>query len=105
MKSYELRFRSKISSSVLDAFAYLQRLSTFQRLIPPWKKIKFLSQENDRYSLRICHRKWILARKVDASVHLIEEHQVAGPFKKWEHLEQLRIEGPTSCQLEDRIEF
>jgi uncharacterized protein (TIGR01777 family) len=97
-----------------EAFAWHERPGAFERLSPPWMRIKILHRsgtihDGDRVTLRmligplpitwdIVHRSFVADREFC-------DEQVNGPFKSWRHCHRVEPLDAQHSRLTDRIDY
>ncbi len=109
---------SEIQASARDVFAWHQSPDALQKLIPPWERVTIeqapTSLGNGALAVLVLHvgpikLRWIARHRdfIDRGEQGGEftDEQVSGPFASWVHRHVVRATGPTSCVLEDRIEY
>lgn len=112
VKSSEIRARAS------DVFAWHQSPDALNALIPPWENVTVeqapVSLGDGALAvlmLRVGPFKfrWVARHRdfIDRGEQGGEftDEQVSGPFTSWVHRHTVRATGPTSCVLEDRIEY
>ncbi len=105
---------SAMPVSAAELFAWHARPGAFQRLRPPWERIRVLEQtggirdggrlamEIDKGPLRL---RWV-AQHVDyqEGVRFCDE-QVEGPFARWRHEHRVEPDGEQRSILRDRVQW
>jgi uncharacterized protein (TIGR01777 family) len=106
--------RSLMPVSVDELFAYHARPGAFERLAPPWQKLRVLEQSGGmKDGGRIVFkayvgpvgRRWVAEMGGYVEGRQFVDRQVEGPFASWEHTHRfLPIDGDSS-ELLDHVEF
>ncbi len=109
---------SEIQASASDVFAWHQSPDALKKLIPPWEQVTVeqppASLGDGAQAVLVLHIGPIKLRWVARHRNFIDrgeqggeftDEQVSGPFTSWVHRHIVRATGPTSCVLEDRIEY
>lgn len=114
IKSRQISFKVSLPVSCADAFTWHEQKGAFQRLLPPWEKIKLT-----RYSGSITngsqaelHCKllgpigftWLLEHREYIHGKQFKDIQLRGPFSSYLH-SHLFSELTNDSELEDRIEY
>lgn len=110
--------RSRLNAPASRVFAWHQAPDALTKLIPPWEKVKV---EKAPKSLRHGERAVLVMRIGPFKKRWVAEHrdfddrgeaggefadfQVSGPFRSWTHRHIVRADSPTTCMLEDFIEY
>lgn len=100
-------------ASVSEVFAFHERPSAFEMLLPPWEATRVL-QPPTSLEVGTCvileQRVGVVWIRVEA-VHTAYEHNVrfvdemrAGPFRSWRHEHRFEAEGE-GCRLTDAIVY
>jgi uncharacterized protein (TIGR01777 family) len=106
--------RIHIEASADEVFHWHARPGAFERLLPPWERVKLLRRaggiENGsetEISVRIgpFRRRWLAVHSGYVEGRQFRDEQVRGPFARWEHRHCMEPDGPRACYLEDRIEY
>jgi len=105
---------SRIQAPLKELFNWHNRPLSFERLTPPWEKIKVLEKQGGiedgaRAVLEVqegpFRRRWVAIHHDYIEGSQFADEQVQGPFAKWVHTHQfLPGEGDTSI-LRDRIDY
>ncbi|MEW6237455.1 MAG: TIGR01777 family oxidoreductase [Candidatus Omnitrophota bacterium] len=107
-------YRTRIEISAEDVFAWHERPGAFERLRPPWERVRVLERsggirDGARMTLDIpfgpFRRRWILERRDYEKGRSFRDVQIDGPFAHWDHLYLFEPDGSSACFLEDRIEY
>ena len=107
-------FRSTISVQAAAVFDWHARPGAFQRLTPPWEKVRLVSQtggieEGTVVEIRVktgpVWRRWVATHRGYEHGRRFQDVQTVGPFALWEHTHTITPDGPAAGRLEDRIEF
>jgi len=114
MKTRQFTHSSQVAASAEETFAWHARPGAFQRLTPPWERVKVVEQkgsirDGDRITLSVkigpVWRPWVAEHVDYIEGRQFCDRQVSGPFAEWEHLHQFTPEGSDYCRLVDRIEY
>lgn len=106
-------FRSHLPAGARRVFAWHENPGAFERLSPPWQRVRLLAHEGigdgRRAVLRLYvgpfYRTWI-AEHVDCLPgRQFGDFQVRGPFGSWTHVHRMVDDGPDACFLEDDIRY
>ncbi len=106
--------KSRIGVPVKELFAWHNRPNVFERLTPPWEKIKIIEKkggirDGSRMVLEIrqgpFHRRWVAVHSDYIEGQQFCDEQVQGPFSKWIHTHKFLPESETTSLLEDHIEY
>src|SRR5271155_4053953 len=107
--------RTQITAPAADVFAWVTRPGVFERLTPPWESVVTLSrtgagpQLGSRTEFTIgvgpFRRRWLAEHTAFEPGRMFRDEQISGPFSHWVHTHTVEPAGPTSCTLEDRIEY
>lgn len=115
MDYYNYSKKTKIEASVEKAFAWHAREGAISRLTPPWAPLKMISRtgEGINKGVRIKFRLKLFKIPMTWEAEHIEyqknkffkDHQLQGPFAKWEHAHIFRSDSDDSFTMEDNVEF
>lgn len=106
--------QSRIEAPVKELFNWHNRPRTFERLSPPWEKVKVLEQrggiqEGGRLILEVkqgpFRRRWVAVHGDYVEGKQFVDEQIQGPFPKWVHTHQMLPETETTSLLRDRLEY
>jgi uncharacterized protein len=107
-------YRSRIAASADDVYQWHLRSGAFERLVPPWERIRLLDPgngvaEGSRVELELSNgplrQRWTAEHRDLVPGKQFRDIQVRGPFAKWEHTHSFIADGANACWLEDRVEF
>lgn len=99
---------------VEEAFAWHTRPGALDRLLPPWEKVRVLSQtggiqDGDRVEFLVylgpVPVRWVAEHRDYQPNRQFRDVQLRGPLAAWDHRHLFEPEGPGQCTLEDRIEY
>jgi uncharacterized protein len=107
------------AETVIDApaevvFRWHAESGALERLTPPWEPLEVVQRapgirDGDRGILRVrvgpFHVHWEFEHRDYVEGQQFRDVQISGPFRRWDHTHRITPEGPTSCRLEDRIEY
>ena len=114
MKTPAFVHRSHIAAPAEAVFAWHARPGSFQRLAPPWERVRVLEQtggirEGGRVVLevRIGPRwvRWVAVHSDYVEGRQFRDTQVEGPFAHWVHTHRVEPDGPGASILEDQVEY
>jgi uncharacterized protein (TIGR01777 family) len=106
--------RSRLAAPTAEVFAWHTRPGAFERLVPPWERVRVLSREGGirdggrtvleirRGPLRL---RWVAEHRDYDEGRRFVDQQVEGPFAAWRHTHEVAADGPDGCVLTDRIEY
>ena len=107
--------RSAIAVPAQVLFDWHLRPGAFERLAPPWETVQILQRdeplaEGSRVTLRMglvgpISQTWVAEHRDIIPGVQFTDIQLSGPFSEWKHTHRIEPTGPTSCILEDRIEY
>jgi len=106
--------RSRILASAADVFDWHLRPGAFERLVPPWERIRFVDAgrgvaEDRRAEIELVlgpfRQCWTAEHRDIEPGRQFRDVQVRGPFARWEHTHTITPDGPDACWLQHRIEF
>ncbi len=105
---------SRIPASAEAVFDWHEAPGAFERLTPPWKRVRVVQHEGGirdgaRVSLRVGLRpfslRWDLEHRDYQHGRSFSDMQLAGPFRYWKHVHRMVPHGPQDSVLEDAIEY
>jgi len=113
MEEFVRRVDLPVSAEIV--FAWHEEDDAFDRLNPPWEKVKVIRREGGikegasmevklgvlgpfGFRAKYRHGKYDFGR-------LFVDEQEKGPFRFWRHMHRFIPTGPDSCVLEDAIEY
>src|SRR5579863_8067318 len=106
--------RSRLEASAHDVFQWHLRPGAFERLSPPWERVRVVERtggiENGgrltlKVSVGLLRPGWVAEHYGYVVDREFRDRQVSGPFRKWEHLHRVEEDGPRASFLEDRVEY
>jgi uncharacterized protein (TIGR01777 family) len=106
--------KSIIDVPVKELFAWHNRPHVFERLTPPWEKIRILEKQGgitngSRAVLEIrqgpFRRRWVAVHNDYIEGRQFCDEQVQGPFAKWVHTHQFLPQTDSTSLLSDHIEY
>jgi uncharacterized protein len=106
--------KSIIDVPVKELFGWHNRLPIFERLTPPWEKIKIIERKGGItdggrmvFEMRqgLFHRRWTASHSGYIEGRQFCDEQVQGPFAKWVHTHQFLPDTDTTSVLSDHIEY
>ena len=110
----EFRHRTALPFAVEDVFAWHGRPGAFERLTPPWMRVRVLERrgtvrDGDQVTLELekgpLHLRWTLRHKEYVEGRRFVDEQVDGPFRSWEHVHGFEPDGEDACVLEDVVRW
>ena len=114
MQTRQFVRRSRIAVPVEKVFHWHELPGAFEKLVPPGEPVRLLSrtggiQDGARVELAIGPWLFRLRWSAEHSGYIKNRQfcdtQVRGPFARWEHTHIFEADGPTACNLEDRVEY
>lgn len=105
---------TRIPASAQDVFDWHEAPGAFERLTPPWERVRVLLHEGGirdgaRVSLLVgpapFSLRWDLEHRDYHHGHSFTDLQLRGPFRHWRHVHRMTPQGPQACLLEDTIEY
>ena len=113
MPIFEKRSRLPVSARV--AFDWHARSGAFQRLTPPWEKVRLLEHvggiSNGGRAVieaRIAgpiKTRWVAVHEGFIDGQQFRDVQTSGPFKRWEHTHTFEPDGENASWLTDHIDY
>lgn len=106
--------QSRIDAPVKELFNWHNRSRSFERLSPPWEKIRVLEKhggahDGGRVVFEVrqgpFRRRWVAVHGDYIEGTQFVDEQVQGPFAKWVHTHRMLPETETTSLLNDRIEY
>ncbi len=106
--------QSRVEAPVKELFNWHNRSRTFERLTPPWEKVRVLErqggiQEGGRVVLEVqqgpFRRRWVAVHGDYIEGTQFVDEQVQGPFAKWVHTHRMLPETDTTSLLSDHVEY
>jgi len=106
--------RTEVNASADELFAWHARPGAFERLVPPWERVRVVErtgglEDGARVVLEMrlgpLPVRWTAVhRDVVAGRQFVDE-QEGGPFRAWRHTHRMIPAGPERSTLEDHVEF
>jgi uncharacterized protein (TIGR01777 family) len=108
--------RCRLPVPVDEAFAWHGRPGAFERLAPPWDRIRVVEREGGladggrvviRGPFGPFRRTWEARHGAYVANQRFEDEQVSGPFARWHHVHLFEpaVDDPRCSFLEDRVEY
>jgi len=107
--------RTRIAASAAVLFDWHRRPGAFERLTPPWERVRVLERtggirSGDRVVVRVAvaplvHSRWVVEHRDYVEGRQFRDVQLEGPFAHWVHTHRIHPEGPEASVLEDSIEY
>ena len=109
----KLDFKSPMPVPVAELFAWHERQGAFERLAPPWEKIRIIRQlgglrdgqilfEIDKGLFSI---DWDARHTSYTPDEQFTDEQANGPFESWRHVHRFRPTSDTTSELSDSIDY
>jgi len=115
MPTYTFSRRSRIASPAAALFEWHKRPGAFERLSPPWEKVRVLERSGgigpgDRLVVLVpvaplVHSRWTVEHRDYIEGRQFRDVQLRGPFAHWVHTHRVEPEGPNASVLDDSIEY
>jgi uncharacterized protein (TIGR01777 family) len=106
--------RTNLPAAVEEAFAWHERPGAFERLTPPWERVRLVERSGGiRDGARVVvvvhagpiPRTWVAEHRDYVENRRFRDVQLRGPFTSWVHTHDFEPSSGDSCQLEDHIEY
>jgi len=106
--------RSVIDTPAPALFAWHTRPGAFERLAPPWEHLRIVSRhggiaDGSRVTLELrrgpIKTRWEALHRDFVDGKQFTDVQVAGPFKRWEHIHRVEPVDDTKATLIDHVEY
>jgi uncharacterized protein len=107
-------WRSTMPVSAEELYAYHARPGAFERLAPPWHKLRVVEQDGGmsdgarlvfEYGLGPVKRRWAAEMTGHVAGSQFIDRQVQGPFARWEHTHRFLPIDEHSSELLDHVEY
>lgn len=106
-------WRSVISASADEVFAYHARPGVFRRLAPPWRKLRVLEESGNMSHGRVAfeiwfgpvRRRWVAEMGSAVPGRQFVDRQLEGPFASWEHVHRFVPIDEGRSELLDHVEY
>lgn len=104
---------SRVAVPAGRVFAWHARPGAFERLTPPWERVRLLSHEGirdgDRAVLELrrgpFRRRWVAVHEGYEEGRQFADRQESGPFAHWHHVHRFEPDGEDACTVVDEIEY
>ena len=105
---------TRVPASAEAVFDWHEAPGAFERLTPPWERVRVLRHEGGirsgaRVSLLVgpgpLSLRWELEHRDYRHGRSFTDVQLSGPFRSWTHVHRMIPEGSDECVLEDAIEY
>lgn len=105
---------SRIAASPREVFAFHESPDAFERLIPPWEKVKVVEPPKSlRPGSRVVLKTWVgpfpvfwIAEHTEfESGRMFADRQVRGPFTHWYHRHFFLDDGQGGTVLRDEVDY
>lgn len=107
--------KTKINVSVATLFSWHAVNGAILRLTPPWASLKIIDRNGDgiekgvKVKFRLSMFKFPMIWEAEhieyQADRLFKDHQIKGPFAKWEHTHLFTPDGKNAAVMEDQVEF
>lgn len=106
--------RSVIDTPASTLFAWHTRPGAFERLAPPWEHLRVVSRhggiaDGSRLTLELrrgpVKTRWEAVHRDFVDGQQFTDVQVAGPFKRWEHVHRVELVNESAATLIDRVDY
>ncbi len=106
--------RTHLNAPAEEVFRWHARPGSFERLIPPWEEMEVVERTDGikkgsllilRMQLGPFSQYWIAEHQGYQEDRQFSDVQLSGPFAHWAHTHRFVPDGPSSCYLEDHIEY
>src|SRR5215208_6759025 len=115
MPTYTFSARSPVAAPAAALFAWHKRPGAFERLSPPWEKVRVLERSGgiepgDRIVVRVpvaplVHSRWTVEHRDYLEGRQFRDVQLRGPFTHWVHTHRVEPVGLDASVLDDSIEY
>ena len=103
-----------IKASPERVFAFHQLPDAFERLVPPWEKVKIVQKADisklgsrtilETRIMGLFKVQWVAEHTAYDPPRMFEDTQVSGPFRKWRHRHIVKLH-PEGAVLRDEIDY
>ena len=111
-----MRFRTQVAidAPAAQVFAWHAREGAFERLVPPWESVRIVERSGgieDGARTVIEMRagpvtiRWTAVHRDYIAGEQFRDEQQGGPFAHWVHTHRVAALGPSSCRLDDDIDY
>ena len=104
--------RSHLDAPADAVFQWHERPGAFERLTPPWERVRVVEREGGIADGRVVLRmggpfavRWVAQHRDYIPGEQFRDEQTAGPFAHWVHTHRVEPDGARACWLEDRVEY
>ncbi len=105
--------RTRVPVSAEQLFAWHARPGAFERLTPPWDRVRLLEHEGiedgDRAVLELrkgpLRRRWVAIHRDLVPGRQFADDQESGPFAEWRHTHRFIPDGADASWLEDEVQY
>lgn len=95
------------------AYAWHERPGAFERLLPPWERVRILERQGDLSGGTVVldvpvgpiRGRWIARHRDAAPGRQFVDEQIEGPFSQWIHQHLFEPLGTDRCRYIDRIDY
>lgn len=105
---------SEMPVSARELYDWHMQPGTFEKLVPPWQKVKVLErperlQEGARLVMKVylgpIGVRWVAHHRDFVQGRQFVDEQLEGPFAHWVHTHRFEPQGPDASTLVDRIVY
>ncbi|MCC6223825.1 MAG: TIGR01777 family protein [Thermoleophilia bacterium] len=108
-----VRIESRVAAPAGRVFAWHARPGAFERLTPPWQRVRLLSHEGIRDGGRAVaelrqgpfRRRWVAVHEDYEEGRRFADRQESGPFAHWRHVHRFEPDGTDGCRVIDEVEY
>ena len=114
MKTQTFIRRSRIEASAFQVYTWHALPAALERLTPPDEDVKIIEkvggiERGARVVLQFgrwpFRGRWVAVHQDFEDGHYFSDVQVSGPCAYWKHTHTFEPDGPSTCFLEDRVEY
>jgi uncharacterized protein len=96
---------TRLPASADAVFDWHEAPGAFERLTPPWARVRVARHEGGIRDGARASLRWDLEHQDYERGRSFTDRQIAGPFRYWKHVHRMIPESPRTCVLEDAIEY
>ena len=104
---------SRVPAPAERVFAWHERPGAFERLTPPWERVRLLSHEGirdgDRAVLELrkgpFRRRWVAVHEDYEEGRRFADRQESGPFAHWHHVHGFEPDGEGATRVVDEVDY
>ncbi len=114
MKVLRFQRRTRIVAPADAVFAWHARPGALERLVPPWERVVVEEraggiEDGARVVLQVgagpFRLRWVAVHDEVVPGRQFCDRQERGPFSYWHHRHRFEPDGPSTCRLEDDVEY